>query len=158
MRRTKAEIDSIKRSIYDLCARYQPMTVRQLFYQLTTIGAIDKTEQEYKGTVCRLTKEMRLNGELPWDWLADNTRWMHKPRTYGGIDDLLASSQRAYRRALWDPSTNSDYCEVWIEKDALTGVFLDVTCSSGLAIDNSERCGLELACTMRYGLLKLLRG
>ena len=124
MRRTKADIDSIKLSIYDLCARYQPMTVRQLFYQLTTIGAIDKTEQEYKGTVCRLTKEMRLNGELPWDWLADNTRWMHKPRTYGGISDLLESSQRAYRRALWDPSTNPDYCEVWIEKDALTGVFL----------------------------------
>ena len=127
MRRTKAEIDSIKLSIYDLCARYQPMTVRQLFYQLTTIGAIEKSEQEYKGTVCRLTKEMRLAGELPWDWLADNTRWMHKPRTYGGISDLLETSQRAYRRALWDPSTNPDYCEVWIEKDALTGVFLDVT-------------------------------
>lgn len=127
MRRTKFEIDNIKASIYNLCARYQPMTVRQLFYQLTTIGAIDKTEQEYKGTVCRLTKEMRLNGELPWHWLADNTRWMHKPRTYGGIDDLLDRSQRAYRRALWDPATNPDYCEVWIEKDALSGVFYDVT-------------------------------
>jgi len=127
MRRTKAEIDSIKLSIHDLCSRYQPMTVRQLFYQLTTIGAIDKTEQEYKGTVCRLTKEMRLNGELPWNWLADNTRWMHKPDTYGGITDLLKQSQRAYRRALWDPKTNPDYCEVWIEKDALTGVFYDVT-------------------------------
>ncbi|WP_413325950.1 hypothetical protein [Synechococcus sp. MIT S9503] len=103
------------------------MTVRQLFYQLVSLFIIQKTEQEYKSTVCRLTKEMRLNGELPWNWLADNTRWMHKPRTYGGIDDLLASSQRAYRRALWDPSTNPDYCEVWIEKDALTGVFYDVT-------------------------------
>ncbi len=127
MRRTKAEIDSIKRSIYDLCARYQPITVRQLFYQLTTIGAIDKTEQEYKGTVCRLTKEMRLNGELPWSWLADNTRWMHKPTTYGGLSDLLDQTQRNYRRELWDPKTNPDYCEVWIEKDALTGVFYDVT-------------------------------
>lgn len=127
MRRTKAEIDSIKAAIHELCGQYAPMTVRQLFYQLTTVGAIAKTEQEYKGTVCRLTKEMRLNGELPWHWLADNTRWMHKPDTYGGITDLLESSQQAYRRALWDPQTNSDYCEVWIEKDALTGVFYDVT-------------------------------
>ncbi len=127
MRRTKAEIDSVKAAIYELCERYAPMTVRQLFYQLVSLFIIQKTEQEYKSTVCRLTKEMRLNGELPWNWLADNTRWMHKPRTYGGIDDLLASSQRAYRRALWDPSTNPDYCEVWIEKDALTGVFYDVT-------------------------------
>lgn len=87
------------------------MTVRQSFYQLTTIGAIDKTEQEYKGTVCRLIKEMRLNGELPWSWLADNTRWMHKPRTYGGIDDLLEQSQWAYRRALWDPSTDREHTD-----------------------------------------------
>ena len=28
---------------------------------------------------------------------------------------------------MWDPKTNPDYCQVWIEKDALTGVFLDVT-------------------------------
>ena len=81
-RRTNAEIELIKRSIYDLCQAYQPMTVRQLFYALTTEGVIDKTEQEYKNTVCRLTKLMRLSGELPWHWLADNTRWMHKPRTY----------------------------------------------------------------------------
>ena len=127
MRRTKAEIDSVKAAIYELCEKYAPMTVRQLFYQLVSLFIIQKTEQEYKGTVCRLTKEMRLNGELPWNWLADNTRWMHKPNTFGGIDDLLDRSQRAYRRALWDPKTNPDYCEVWIEKDALTGVFYDVT-------------------------------
>ena len=52
---------------------------------------------------------------------------MHKPRTYGGISDLLTQSHHAYRRALWDPNTNSHYCEVWIEKDALTGVFVGVT-------------------------------
>ena len=45
-RRTNAEIELIKRSIYDLCQAYQPMTVRQLFYALTTEGVIDKTEQE----------------------------------------------------------------------------------------------------------------
>ena len=98
-RRTKDQIVDLKFAIYKLCDRYRPMTVRQLFYQLTTMGAIDKTEQEYKGTVCRLTKEMRLNGELPWSWLADNTRWMHKPDTYGSITDLLEQSQWAYRRA-----------------------------------------------------------
>lgn len=126
-RRTNAEIELIKRSIYDLCQAYQPMTVRQLFYALTTEGVIDKTEQEYKNTVCRLTKLMRLSGELPWHWLADNTRWMHKPRTYGGISDCLEQAQRAYRRSLWDPATNPNYVEVWLEKDALTGVFYEVT-------------------------------
>lgn len=127
MRRTKSQIDDIKTAIYLLCEQYQPMTVRQLFYALTVKGVIEKTESEYKNVVCRLTKEMRLAGELPWDWLADHTRWQHKPRTYGGISDCLEESQAAYRRALWDPKTNSNYVEIWLEKDALTGVFYDVT-------------------------------
>ena len=127
MRRTKSQIDDIKTAIYKLCEQYQPMTVRQLFYALTVKGVIEKTESDYKNVVCRLTKEMRLAGELPWDWLADHTRWQHKPRTYGGISDCLEQSQAAYRRALWDPKTNSNYVEIWLEKDALTGVFYDVT-------------------------------
>jgi hypothetical protein len=127
MRRTKSQIDNIKTAIYMLCEQYKPMTVRQLFYALTVKGVIEKAESEYKNVVCRLTKEMRLAGELPWDWLADHTRWQHKPRTYGGISDCLEQSQAAYRRALWDPKTNSNYVEIWLEKDALTGVFYDVT-------------------------------
>jgi len=118
---------AIREWIYTLCDEYRPMTVRQLFYALTVRGVIEKTEAEYKGTVCRLTKDMRLSGVLPWDWLSDHTRWMHKPNTFGGISDCLEQSQRSYRRALWDPSSNPDYVEVWLEKDALTGVFFDVT-------------------------------
>ena len=126
-RRTKAEIARIKCWIYQLCEDMHPMTVRQLFYQLTTHGVIDKTEAEYKQTVCRLTANMRLAGELPWHWLADNTRWIRKPKTYGGLDDCLEQAQLAYRRSLWDPNTNDQYVEVWLEKDALSGVLYEVT-------------------------------
>ena len=126
-RRTKAEIDQIKRWIHQLCQDMHPMTVRQLFYQLTTHGVIDKTEAEYKQTVCRLTAVMRLAGELPWYWLSDNTRWIRKPDTYGSLDDCLEQAQRAYRRSLWDPNTNDQYVEVWLEKDALSGVLYEVT-------------------------------
>lgn len=126
-RRSKAEMETIKRWILHLCDKYRPMTVRQLFYALVINGIIEKTEAEYKQLVCRLTKDLRLSGELPWEWLVDNTRWMHKPRTYAGLHDLLAQGARSYRRALWDPATNSNYCEIWLEKDALTGVLYDVT-------------------------------
>ena len=126
-RRTKAEIDHIKRSIFNLCHRYHPMTVRQLFYALTVEGVVDKTEASYKSTVCRLTARMRLDGDLPWHWLADNTRWMRKPDTYGSLSDCLEQAQRAYRRSLWDPNTNDEYVEVWLEKYALAGVLYEVT-------------------------------
>ena len=92
--RTKEETRHIKEWIFSLCNLYQPMTLRQLFYPLTTEGVIDKTEGEYKNAVCRLTKEMCCSGELPWHWLSDNTRWMHKPEIYDDIDDLLEQSQR----------------------------------------------------------------
>ena len=125
-RRTKAEVTVIKEAIIALCGRYKPMTVRQLFYALTVRDFIDKTEQEYKNIV-KWAKELRLAGDLPWEWLADNTRWMHKPATYAGMADMLDRQQHLYRRALWDPAKNPNYVEIWLEKDALTGVFYDVT-------------------------------
>jgi hypothetical protein len=101
------------------------MTVRQVFYRLVSMGAIDKTEAEYKGTVCRLLAEMRRSGDLPWHWIADNTRWQRKPKTYRGLDHLLHETAKLYRRALWEKQ--DAYVEVWLEKDALAGVLSDVT-------------------------------
>jgi hypothetical protein len=101
------------------------MTVRQVFYRLVSMGTIGKTEQEYKGTVCRLLAEMRRDGQIPWHWIADNTRWQRKPRTYRGLDHLLHETANLYRRAVWE--RQDAYVEVWLEKDALAGVLNDVT-------------------------------
>ncbi len=101
------------------------MTVRQVFYQLVTRRVIDKTEGEYKTTVCRLLVQMRRDGQLPFDWIADNTRWQRKPSTYGSLQAMLDNCQHTYRRALWNDQDT--YVEVWLEKEALAGVLIDVT-------------------------------
>ncbi len=124
-RRTKADVAAVRDVIYVVVERYQPMTVRQVFYQLVVRGVIDKTEAEYKTTVCRLLVEMRRDGILPYGWIADNTRWMRKPDTHGSMEDMLRDCQRTYRRALWNDQ--SAYVEVWLEKEALAGVLVDVT-------------------------------
>lgn len=124
-RRNRLEIDGIKRAIYRYCELYQPLTVRQLFYALTVQQLIGKSEGEYKQTVVRLTKEMRLAGELPWSWLVDNTRWMRKPVSFGSLADCVEQSARTYRRSIWQQ--RDEYVEVWLEKDALSGVLYDVT-------------------------------
>lgn len=124
-RRTKAEIAEIRTVLTQVLRRYQPMTVRQVFYRLVSMGAIDKTEAEYKGTVCRLLAEMRRGGDIPWRWIADNTRWQRKPKTYRGLDHLLRETANLYRRALWE--RQDAYIEIWLEKDALAGVLIDVT-------------------------------
>ncbi|HEY7425961.1 MAG TPA: hypothetical protein VH682_17155 [Gemmataceae bacterium] len=115
----------IRQALYDTIARFQPMTVRQVFYQMVSQGVIGKKETEYKATVVRLLTDMRLSGEIPFGWIADNTRWMRKPRTYSSAEQALRRTAEAYRRSLWD---NQDvYVEVWLEKDALAGVLYGVT-------------------------------
>ena len=124
-RRNRFEIEGIKAAIYSYCERHQPLTVRQLFYALTVQQLIGKSEGEYKQTVVRLAKEMRLAGELPWYWLVDNTRWMRKPVSFGSLADCVEQSARTYRRSIWQQ--RDEYVEVWLEKDALSGVLYDVT-------------------------------
>ncbi len=124
-RRTRQEVEDLKAVIYAVCQEQQPMTLRQLFYQLASVHqVIGKTEAEYKGTVDRVGK-MRLAGELPWEWLVDNTRWVRRPDTYGSLADCLAVTAAAYRRSPW--ASRPDYVEVWLEKDALSGVVYEIT-------------------------------
>ena len=124
-RRTKAEIESLKEKLYLTLQEFQPMTVRQVFYQLVTRRVIDKAECEYKNVVCRLLVEMRRDRELPFHWIADETRWMRKPRSYSSLVSMLKHQRYVYRRSLWDEQ--DAYVEIWLEKDALAGVAYEVT-------------------------------
>jgi hypothetical protein len=124
-RRTKGDIQAVKEVIYRLLQEEHPMTVRQIFYQLVSLGVIAKTEGEYKSTVVRLLSQMRRSREIPYSWIADNTRWQRKAATWASLKDVLEDTARTYRRSLWD---NADaYVEIWLEKDALSGVLWDVT-------------------------------
>jgi hypothetical protein len=124
-RRTKAGMVSIREAIHKLLSEDNPQTVRQVFYQLTVLGVIQKAAIEYKRTVVRLLTEMREAGEIPFDWIADNTRWQRKPATFVGLDHCLKSTAKFYRRDLW--AAMPVYVEVWCEKDALAGVLFEET-------------------------------
>jgi hypothetical protein len=124
-RRSRAEIEAVRAAIYDALAVEHPATVRQVFYRLVTSGAIVKTETEYKSTVVRLLTVMRREGTVPYHWIADNTRWMRKSQSYDSLEDALYRTAQTYRRALW--ADQPAYVEVWLEKDALAGVLLEVT-------------------------------
>jgi hypothetical protein len=124
-RRTRIEIDDIKEAIVGVIRSCPPMTVRQVFYQLVSRGAVEKTEKEYQQTVIRLMAEMRLAGELPFDWIIDESRRRQVTQTYDNITEALEDTAKFYRRsALRDAD---DYIEIWCEKDALSGVLWDVT-------------------------------
>jgi hypothetical protein len=68
---------------------------------------------------------MRREGVVPWDWVADHTRWMRKPRSYTSLEQALAETAQLYRRNVW--REQAAYVEVWLEKDALAGVLYAIT-------------------------------
>jgi hypothetical protein len=124
-RRTKAAITSVRDAIKDILEQDNPQTVRQVFYALTVRGVIAKAEVEYHRTVVRLLVDMREAGQIPFEWLADNTRWQRKPSSFTGIEACLNSTSKFYRRDLW--AAMPVYVEVWCEKDALAGVLMEET-------------------------------
>ena len=113
-----------KQLIHDWAEQNRPVTVRQIFYRLSTLDAVPKTENGYKA-VGRLCTKMRREGEVPFEWFADNTRWQRKPRTYNSLQDALSNTAQTYRRALWQNQTG--LVEIWCEKEALAGVIYEVT-------------------------------
>lgn len=68
---------------------------------------------------------MRKSGAVPYGWLADNPRWQRKPTTFSSIEHALDETARFYRKSLWNNA--GAYVELWLEKDALSGVVYPVT-------------------------------
>ena len=123
-RSTKAEIEQRRDGLYSIVESMKPMTVRQVYYQATVRDIVEKDEAGYNKVQTDLV-QMRKAGALPYEWLADNTRWQRKPRTFYSVEEALNHTARFYRKALW--ADIDTYVEVWLKKDALAGVVLPIT-------------------------------
>jgi hypothetical protein len=121
---TKAEVEERRNGLFEIVKAMKPMTVRQVFYQATVRGIVEKSEAGY-GKVQTDLVVMRKAGVLPYGWLADNTRWQRKPDTFDSVEQALQETARFYRKALW--ADIDAYVEVWLEKDALSGVVYPIT-------------------------------
>jgi hypothetical protein len=109
-RRTGEQVQAIREAIISILTADHPQTVRQVFYQLVARGVIEKTEKEYQCTVIRLLSAMRLGGQVPWDWIVDESRCSRVTRTFDNISDALQHTAEFYRRsALRDCD---DYIEI----------------------------------------------
>ena len=123
-RATGDEMEQRRRDVKAIVAGIASCTVRQCFYQASVRGIVEKTEAGY-GKVQRMLAEMRRAGDIGYGDIVDNTRWMRKPRTFDSLQAALDHTARFYRRSLW-PDADC-YVEVWLEKDALSGVIMPIT-------------------------------
>jgi hypothetical protein len=123
-RSTKVEVENRREGLLNIVSAMRPMTVRQVFYQASVRGLVDKTEAGYRQVQNDLVL-LRREKVMPYGWLADNTRFQRKPDTFSSVEEALEETARFYRKSLWADA--DAYVEIWLEKDALSGVVYPVT-------------------------------
>jgi hypothetical protein len=99
------------------------LTLRQLYYQFVARGYIPNRLQEYK-KLGDVLNEARLQGLVDWDAIEDRTRELSKLPDWESPESVLGAVAKQYREDLW--ASQPTRVEVWIEKDALEGVFEQV--------------------------------
>ena len=99
------------------------LTLRQLHYQFVARDVYENTMRNYK-KLGDIIRNGRMAGLISWDLVQDRTRGL---TGYGGGHNSPAQAIRhasyAYKEPLWD--TQPTKVEIWVEKDALTGVLTD---------------------------------
>lgn len=100
------------------------MTVRQVFYQAIYAGLVPKKESGYN-LIQRQCLVMRRLGLLPYPFISDLTRRRIKPTSYTGLEKALDRMMTYYRQDVW--ANQPDHVEIWLEKDALAGIFAEIT-------------------------------
>jgi hypothetical protein len=123
-RRTRVQLADLDDAILAAVATEKPISVRGVFYRVTSAGAVGKTEAGYKA-VQRRTLALRQAGRLPYQDITDGTRWTLRVDTYRDLDAFLSSAASHYRRTLWDSA--GVVVHVFSEKDAITGAVEPVT-------------------------------
>lgn len=127
VRRSAADMEALQASILAICEDIREsgsVTLRQLYYALTTRGILAKTEADYK-RLSQITSAMRRSGEMPYDWIEDGTRVTHVPSTYESARAALEELAEDYLESPWSDAEIAP--EIWLEKDALAGVVYGVT-------------------------------
>lgn len=96
------------------------LTLRQLYYRFVASGLMENTFRNYK-KLGSIVNDARLAGYIDWDWIEDRTRNLEGLSHWDDPAHIIDNAARGYNVDKWE---NQDvYVEVWIEKDALAGVF-----------------------------------
>jgi hypothetical protein len=96
------------------------VTLRQLYYQLVSRDVIPNNQKEYN-RLGSIVNDARLAGLIDWHHIIDRTRSLRSLASWSDPAEILDSVQRQYKIDLWKYQPHR--IEVWIEKDALAGVF-----------------------------------
>ena len=99
------------------------LTLRQLYYQFVGRGLIVNTQASYK-RIGGIISDARLAGQVDWSAIEDRTRNLSAVSTWQKPSSIMHAVVDQYRTDKW--ADQPSYIEVWIEKEALTGVIAQI--------------------------------
>lgn len=114
-----AVIDRANGILADYGAQGFVLTLRQLYYQFVARDWLPNTQRSYS-RLGAIINDARLAGLVDWDCLEDRTRNLEKMAHWAGPASIVRDCAKQFRLDRWAGQPYRP--EVWIEKDALTGV------------------------------------
>ncbi|MCK5610391.1 hypothetical protein KAR91_51435 [Candidatus Pacearchaeota archaeon] len=122
-RRTYAVIEQANEIIEEYQADGLTLTLRQLYYQFVSRDLIPNKQSEYK-RLGSIISNGRLAGLISWDAIEDRTRNLKSQSHWYNPGQIIRAATRGFYMNKWEGQ--STRVEVWIEKEALTGVIASV--------------------------------
>jgi hypothetical protein len=123
-RANKARLNRINAIIENYQMQGYRLTLRQLYYQLVIELIIPNEKSEY-AKLSTLLKEGRMGGIVDWNAIEDRLRQPYSPASFDDPKQIIDAAIQQY--ALPRQNGQEIYIEVWVEKDALSGVLRRVT-------------------------------
>ncbi|MCK5651761.1 MAG: hypothetical protein KAJ42_10305 [Gemmatimonadetes bacterium] len=119
-RDTMVVVDQAIVIINELVAKGFDLTLRQLYYQFVARGLLRNLQSEYKrlGTII---DRARNAGMIDWNTIVDRTRGVHSLSMWDDENQIVRGCAYSYRSDRW--ARQPCRFEVWVEKEALAGVF-----------------------------------
>jgi len=109
-----------------------PMTLRQVYYELVSRQVIMNVRSRYNA----LSKALvfaRKEGIISWEWIEDRLRRPRSVSMWDSFSDFGKTVIHSFRRNVWE--IQHEYIEVWLEKDALAGIFERVLNPYGITLN-----------------------
>ena len=120
----KARLEMVNSILEEYKADGYVLTLRQLYYQLVSKDVIPNQAVEYT-RLSNVLKKGRMAGIVDWDAIEDRVRKPKLPYWVYDQEDAVQDMIKQYRL---DRMKGQDQkIEVWIEKDALSGILSRVT-------------------------------
>lgn len=113
-------IDQANEIIEEYANAGYDLTLRQLYYQFVARDLLANNQKNYK-RLGSIINDARLAGLIDWERIEDRTRGIETLSSWNNPAEIVQAVSEQFRVDMWHGQ--SCRVEVWIEKEALAGVF-----------------------------------